>query len=196
MRISDWSSDVCSSDLNTCAGLMRLPFRPRRMRRLAQPGRGAARRSRRDGRAFHPSAEPKDIGLHNCRDWDDAGHSPRAPPVRAENAARHRGDRRATRSEEHTSDLQSLMRLSYAVFRLKKKRQHKNNITVQNTHTKLTITIPRVTTKNDMLTLNKTPEYLITQTTTVEAHTAIPEKPSQYKSHKQQPPIHNISLHN
>src|SRR3546814_3669897 len=32
----------------------------------------------------------------------------------------------ATRSEEHTSELQSLMRISYAVFCLKKKTQHKN----------------------------------------------------------------------
>src|SRR3546814_10918311 len=32
---------------------------------------------------------------------------------------------RCTRSEEHTSELQSLMRISYAVFRLKKKNNHK-----------------------------------------------------------------------
>src|SRR3546814_4236674 len=31
------------------------------------------------------------------------------------------------RSEEHTSELQSLMRISYAVFCLKKKKEHKNN---------------------------------------------------------------------
>src|SRR3546814_4684208 len=31
------------------------------------------------------------------------------------------------RSEEHTSELQSLMRISYAVFCLKKKRKHNNN---------------------------------------------------------------------
>src|SRR3546814_7003955 len=35
-----------------------------------------------------------------------------------------RGDRRAERSEEHTPELQSLMRISYAVFCLKKKKQH------------------------------------------------------------------------
>src|SRR3546814_3234831 len=33
---------------------------------------------------------------------------------------------RAERSEEHTSELQSLMRISYAVFRLKKKTQHRS----------------------------------------------------------------------
>src|SRR3546814_2327550 len=41
------------------------------------------------------------------------------------------------RSEEHTSELQSLMRISYAVFCLKKK---KNNTHTHTTHTKKTIT--------------------------------------------------------
>src|SRR3546814_2017203 len=36
------------------------------------------------------------------------------------------GGRRARRSEEHTSELQSLMRISYAVFCLKKKKTHNN----------------------------------------------------------------------
>src|SRR3546814_6133434 len=36
-------------------------------------------------------------------------------------ACRHRYDEKARRSEEHTSELQSLMRISYAVFCLKKK---------------------------------------------------------------------------
>src|SRR3546814_2682540 len=39
------------------------------------------------------------------------------------------------RSEEHTSELQSLMRISYAVFCLKKKKKHKPQL--QNTHTTL-----------------------------------------------------------
>src|SRR3546814_3493450 len=39
-----------------------------------------------------------------------------------------------TRSEEHTSELQSLMRISYAVFCLKKKK-HKNNLSNNNIHT-------------------------------------------------------------
>src|SRR3546814_3526949 len=37
----------------------------------------------------------------------------------------------ATRSEEHTSELQSLMRISYAVFCLKKKKRHARNITIK-----------------------------------------------------------------
>src|SRR3546814_6333823 len=40
----------------------------------------------------------------------------------------------STRSEEHTSELQSLMRISYAVFCLKKK--NKNNITITKKQTK------------------------------------------------------------
>src|SRR3546814_3420374 len=36
------------------------------------------------------------------------------------------------RSEEHTSELQSLMRISYAVFCLKKKKKKKQNYTVRN----------------------------------------------------------------
>src|SRR3546814_8369600 len=38
------------------------------------------------------------------------------------------------RSEEHTSDLQSLMRNSYAVFCLKKKKRHKRKITNKQNH--------------------------------------------------------------
>src|SRR3546814_10381549 len=52
-------------------------------------------------------------------------------PVRREISARPASNRR---SEEHTSELQSLMRISYAVFCLKKKNKHKKH-TKQNTHT-------------------------------------------------------------
>src|SRR3546814_3741310 len=45
--------------------------------------------------------------------FDDVGHAPAIEP------------RREMRSEEHTSELQSLMRISYAVFCLKKKKKHK-----------------------------------------------------------------------
>src|SRR3546814_5166397 len=40
------------------------------------------------------------------------------------------------RSEEHTSELQSLMRISYAVFCLKKKKQEKSQTTTKNNNTK------------------------------------------------------------
>src|SRR3546814_9512532 len=53
------------------------------------------------------------------------GNKGRAPSTRMGNFAVNR----ATRSEEHTSELQSLMRISYAVFCLKKKKQTKNTTT-------------------------------------------------------------------
>src|SRR3546814_10254170 len=53
----------------------------------------------------------------------DLGHS---NPCRARSGPAHRAPGAAGRSEEHTSELQSLMRISYAVFCLKKKKQTKN----------------------------------------------------------------------
>src|SRR3546814_5270461 len=55
---------------------------------------------------------------------------PRSPPERRRSAHRetHTMSRiPLTRSEEHTSELQSLMRISYAVFCLKKKKTQNNN---------------------------------------------------------------------
>src|SRR3546814_10189698 len=49
--------------------------------------------------------------------------------------AQHRGLGLDPRSEEHTSELQSLMRISYAVFCLKKKKKHKHKATIY-IHTK------------------------------------------------------------
>src|SRR3546814_2789134 len=47
----------------------------------------------------------------------------------------HTDERYADRSEEHTSELQSLMRISYAVFCLKKKKKnHRKQVTAQNTY--------------------------------------------------------------
>src|SRR3546814_4788379 len=52
-----------------------------------------------------------------------------------QNPCRHglRADKGSERSEEHTSELQSLMRISYAVFCLKKKKKQKNNNHTQET---------------------------------------------------------------
>src|SRR3546814_9078122 len=107
MRISDWSSDVCSSDLQTQdQGEDTHDFE-------AQVA--SARRRR-------PHGICSDLGAcAGCQWWPDfwsrgAAHS---SPRHA-----HSG-----RSEEHTSELQSLMRISYAVFCLKKK-----NINIINPH--------------------------------------------------------------
>src|SRR3546814_4677759 len=76
----------------------------------------------------------RDLGLYRAEsggiavDADDPPHLPRR---------RHRGftaaefEQRSQRSEEHTSELQSLMRISYAVFCLKKKK-HKKTINTTN----------------------------------------------------------------
>src|SRR3546814_4000716 len=53
---------------------------------------------------------------------------------------RRDGKRRELRSEEHTSELQSLMRISYAVFCLKKKKDYKNNTIATQNHDTSTIT--------------------------------------------------------
>src|SRR3546814_19681750 len=50
-------------------------------------------------------------------------------------ARRRRFDQPRSRSEEHTSELQSLMRRSYAVFCLKKKKKHRQNTSKQQTNT-------------------------------------------------------------
>src|SRR3546814_5571432 len=78
----------------------------RRRRRIADP---APRRRRRPRLAQHLPARrpPPRLGAGAIP------QEPRRPP----------GLRRARRSEEHTSELQSLMRISYAVFCLKKKKK-------------------------------------------------------------------------
>src|SRR3546814_1679799 len=121
MRISDWSSDVCSSDLRSKLSTDPLyPGALRALRGSTAPvmdlgcGLGLlAHALRQDGQAMPY------YGVDN--DADKIG--------RATAAAGRTGlaPARFERSEEHTSELQSLMRISYAVFCLKKKK-HKNNI--------------------------------------------------------------------
>src|SRR3546814_4740911 len=95
MRISDWSSDVCSSDLSDGA-----------FGRLRQPALHLIEIFE------HARARPVEIGAILEDDIDEA--------VTKEAVASNR-PRAWHRSEEHTSELQSLMRISYAVFCLKKK---------------------------------------------------------------------------
>src|SRR3546814_5735073 len=64
------------------------------------------------------------IAAWSCAAWmsppADEGASPQRPGLRTSDPA-HFGAGRLERSEEHTSELQSLMRISYAVFCFKKK---------------------------------------------------------------------------
>src|SRR3546814_3655430 len=101
MRISDWSSDVCSSDL--CCHL------PRRFR----PAQGMPL----------PLALPPQKGCIPLFGGagEEHGHQIRKMFERAHIILSGRLFFRSFRSEEHTSELQSLMRISYAVFCLKKK---------------------------------------------------------------------------
>src|SRR3546814_1942358 len=105
MRMRDWSSDVCASDLPP----FRLTAPIRRMNgtkigqgwRLSMPPCPSPLRLRR----LHRHGR-------RCEDRRFLPH--------------HRSRLRACRSEEHTSELQSLMRISYAVFCLKKKKTNSN----------------------------------------------------------------------
>src|SRR3546814_8381232 len=105
MRISDWSSDVCSSDLGwpaPLAALLRASHRAAYCpRQSAHAGIRARRRSVQSDRTHRPSRSSA-----ACR----------VTPVM-------NGEYRRRRLEEHTSELQSLMRNSYAVFCLTKKKE-------------------------------------------------------------------------
>src|SRR3546814_9930482 len=97
MRISDWSSDVCSSDLCSQPACLPLPpvcLMPSKayIGRSSKEPKGSVRQVRSVSRTIATWA-------HHILSF-------------------------AVRSEEHTSELQSLMRISYAVFCLKKKINH------------------------------------------------------------------------
>src|SRR3546814_4248422 len=115
MRISDWSSDVCSSDLLI-----------ERFEHVGDEARGAAPQPAAFGRGGEELADRR-------RDID-AAHPSRDDRGSQEIGTQERGERGADRSEEHTSELQSLMRISYAVFCLKKKKQKLHNIKPNTKH--------------------------------------------------------------
>src|SRR3546814_3109373 len=102
VRISDWSSDVCSSDL----------WRRRRARQC--DSRAVAERHGHSG----PRPQARRTMERRCP----------APRRGCGFQPRGRERQRSGRSEEHTSELQSLMRISYAVFCLKKKKTKKTMV--------------------------------------------------------------------
>src|SRR3546814_3402008 len=122
LRISDWRSDVCSSDLSGFCGATIIDAKiaaaamttaiPRKIR----IGRYCSRRSSM-GTGTGERYAPGSRALTRARRGDGL----RSADIR------HRGRPRGSdgRSEEHTSELQSLMRISYAVFCLKKKTKDK-----------------------------------------------------------------------
>src|SRR3546814_1271549 len=102
MRISDWSSDVCSSDLFQAAEAVRQI-------------------------ESAPSCRPAPFALGNARQMRQQVQAITETPNLACFVAQQRLCIAACRSEEHTSELQSLMRISYAVFCLKKKKNTKQD---------------------------------------------------------------------
>src|SRR3546814_6906126 len=112
MRFSDWSSDVCSSDIfpgrDRTEKIVDLPFG-----NILLPALDHAR-----GAVLHEDRIPEMgvvdellpvRGRHRDHETFDVSHGEVPSSVE--------------RSEEHTSELQSLMRISYAVFCLKKKKK-------------------------------------------------------------------------
>src|SRR3546814_4362815 len=108
MRISDWSSDVCSSDLQA---IIR-GHQPRDHAMFAVMPNGANDRWSDDLAHRATSARGQRLSMKIV--IDDLRH--RLGKGRFGIPRQGRG-----RSEEHTSELQSLMRISYAVFCLNKK---------------------------------------------------------------------------
>src|SRR3546814_6225121 len=122
MRISDWSSDVCSSDLFTLYHPGECLQADVRMRPHAHSGPWFEY----GGTGMIEKAPGADGAL--LARWQDAIHCNAAADFgvarRDADNARLAVRRAAIRSEEHTSELQSLMRNSYAGFCLKKKTQN------------------------------------------------------------------------
>src|SRR3546814_10582795 len=126
MRISDWSSDVCSSDLGTkrelsnwtgntglAASIFGVPrWRTDAVVTYAQPTYSLT---------AHMSYVSKGLLNPNWIGPEQDGYSPYLPNSVNYNHVSSRfyldlSARVKVRSEEHTSELQSLMRISYAVF--------------------------------------------------------------------------------
>src|SRR3546814_3120785 len=107
MRISDWSSDVCSSDLRLRQRLAELSSPARRLALLEAALQARLLSIRR----IDPRIALALAGLRSNA------------PVSVVAERCDLSQRHFTRSEEHTSELQSLMRISYAVFCLKKKKK-------------------------------------------------------------------------
>src|SRR3546814_3195767 len=115
MRISDWSSDVCSSDLRD-----RKQHAEHAREEVREEPKAIGQRRVLD--PLHATLRIGDVdqdALYSC--LLDLGDPTFREPVGV--IARYVLQERVgrVRSEEHTSELQSLMRISYAVFCLKKK---------------------------------------------------------------------------
>src|SRR3546814_10404482 len=126
MRISDWSSDVCSSDLSS-----RFPDAPPFFSRQSEIEKSARSNNvgdRREvarpaGRLRRHGKRRAGAGRHRCRTVSLRRLIELGLCYGVASGAGYLFSRLdLPRSEEHTSELQSLMRISYAVFCLEKKK--------------------------------------------------------------------------
>src|SRR3546814_3113052 len=124
MRISDWSSDVCSSDLHALQHHIALIRNRELGARAVQRLRNAPGKRFIVGEAHNQPA----LALHKTRHIFSPAVTSSTRPIAS-------WPKSSTRSEEHTSELQSLMRISYAVFCLKKKKKPKPTSQESYTHT-------------------------------------------------------------
>src|SRR3546814_3674886 len=139
MRISDWSSDVCSSDLSRVPALVTVtksaprntPSTPGTVNRRLASGEASAsaaamKLTLASGSTSRPGRNFRVAGFGVVSVWINMigsvqGHwklVTGSTNIKDEDC----GESWARRSEEHTSELQSLMRISYAVFCSKKKK--------------------------------------------------------------------------
>src|SRR3546814_8571591 len=126
MRISDWSSDVCSSDLL--------------WKRIADAKATVRHNVKVEWVRAHQNTgslnDKVDALVNKCARTQEACNGPSLQDGTAQATGTIISDMAGEgRSEEHTSELQSLMRISYAVFCLKKKKTT-NNDKRQNTKNK------------------------------------------------------------
>src|SRR3546814_5981189 len=136
MLISDWSSDVCASDLHLVANLdggEAADVEADRGIELQRMAAGGGLRVAEHHTDLH--ADLVDEDHHGVRLGDRGGQLAERlahqAGLQAGQAVAHLAFqfrlRHQGRSEEHTSELQSLMRISYAVFCLKKKKKNNRN---------------------------------------------------------------------
>src|SRR3546814_1370907 len=137
MRISDWSSDVCSSDLGRSPDRRADQTTGGDLFPLLSGGRSGLWRAVVSEHSSNNERWVCDAGPPHFRSAGISLHDPSSPthPGRRGCQGRYQRTQRTPdrersaasvpeeegRSEEHTSELQSLMRISYAVFCLKKK---------------------------------------------------------------------------
>src|SRR3546814_4993893 len=129
MRISDWSSDVCSSDLPTCSPIFPRPSpdpQPPAPRRMTMTKRLSFKKYLIASALSLGAAGSLTMALivpttpaQAIIVFDPSNYSQNI--LTAARTLQQINNQIRMRSEEHTSELQSLMRISYAVFCLKKK---------------------------------------------------------------------------